>query len=50
MKFKRSVSCAKNEYVDFKYCTNKKYSYGLGGTPGTRSSIGGAYSTGERCM
>lgn len=45
MKFKRSVSCTKNEYVDFKECTNEKYSYGPKGTPGIGSSIGDAHST-----
>jgi len=37
MKSKRSVFFIyiKNEHVDFKECTNGKYSYGSGGTQGT---------------
>ena len=37
MKSKRSVFFLyiKNEHVDFKECTNGKYSYGSGGTQGT---------------
>lgn len=49
MKSKRSVFFLyiKNEHVDFKECTNGKYSYGSGGTQGTWSFIGGAHSTRE---
>jgi hypothetical protein len=32
----------------FKEYTDEKYSYGLGGTSRTRSSIGETHSTGER--
>ena len=45
MKFKKSISCTKIQYIDFKECTNRKYSYGLEGTPRTRSSINGVHST-----
>ena len=47
MKFRRSVFYTKYEYVDCKECTNKKYSYGAGGTLGTRSFVNGAHSTKE---